>query len=151
MAQLHESDGCNGLKFIFNTGEDLDLTPLRITKKSMPLGALQKIHLESRRRVQFLNRPLQTRNERNQLYDLPRHRYNYQTVAIAPPLVLQERRAVQVADWRPGAGAEDSGYCFEVQPPVFWFMFPRPLPPPESGHCLFFSSGRTRRFPGWPF
>jgi len=99
--------GCSSMKKIIVTGEEFELSPLRVAERSLSVGRLQLLRLTSRPVVAGLRGPLLPRAARLQPMELPRTPYPLGTMAMSPPLVLQNRGEPTAID------DAESGYCSE--------------------------------------
>jgi len=99
--------GCSSMKKILVTGEEFELSPIRVAERSLSVGRLQLLRLTSRPVVADLRGPLRSRAMRLRAMELPKRPYPLATMAMSPPLVLQLRGSATPID------DPDSGFCKE--------------------------------------
>lgn len=83
--------GCNSLKYVLFTGNNVAFSPLRISGKALAVGSLQKLRLESFHGFSDLQGPRISLADRMQPIVFSRKPFNVGIVALSPPLLLQTR------------------------------------------------------------
>jgi len=84
--------GCDQLDIIFNSGQNVDISPVRVARFPLTAGSLQNMYLSSRKTFATgLTGEDTSRSDRMVLVQRPFQRFTKKMVALSPPILIQTR------------------------------------------------------------
>jgi len=83
--------GCNSFMYLANTGNRARLSPIRFINRAAKRGSLQKLMLTVLPQYKVITGPELSLGEMVSRVERPRSSFDLRTVAISPPLALQQR------------------------------------------------------------